>query len=81
MEKKTKFLRFLETLVSLMVLLALLLSGRSHWKSQAPALTDLPPLTEFEEGNSKMESILYRMLHISINRGIEKAKWKMAVFG
>jgi hypothetical protein len=74
MEKKTKFLRFLETLVSLMVLLALLLSGRSHWKSQAPALTDLPPLTEFEEGNSKMESILYRMLHISINRGIEKAK-------
>ncbi len=74
MKNKRKHDRFLSTSVLLFVLLTLLLPSLSQWESEAPALTDLPPFTEHEEGSSKMESVLYRMLHIYINQGIEKAK-------
>jgi hypothetical protein len=74
MKNKTKLFRFLGISVFLFGLLALLLPGLRIWESKAPALTDLPPFTEYEEGTSKMESVLYRMLQIYINQGIEKAK-------
>jgi subtilisin family serine protease len=74
MKNKTKFSRFFGAAVFLFGLLALLLPGLIHWESEAPALTDLPPFTEYEEGIPKMESVLYRMLQIYINQGIKKAK-------
>jgi hypothetical protein len=74
MKNKTKFSRFLGISVFLFGLLVLLLPGLRYWESEAPALTDLPPFTEFEEGSPNMESVLYRVLQIYINQGIEKAK-------
>jgi len=74
MKNKTKFFRLFGTSVFLFGLLALLLSGLRNWESEAPALTDLPPFTEYENGTPKMESVLYRVLQIHINQGIEKAK-------
>jgi len=74
MKNKTKFSQFLFVAIFLFSPLALLLPGLMHWESEDPSFTDLPPLTEYEEGTPKMESVLYRMLEIYINQGIEKAK-------
>jgi hypothetical protein len=68
------FIRAFGISVFLFGLLALLLPGLRNWESEAPASTDLPPFTEYEEGTPKMESVLYRMLQIYLNQGIEKVK-------
>jgi len=74
MKKKTKSHRILWTSFLFFGLSAVLLPGLVQWKADAPDLTDLPPFTEYEQGTPKMESVLYQMLKIYINQGIDEAK-------
>jgi subtilisin family serine protease len=72
--KNKNFHRIFWSTILFMALSTVFLPGIIQWTSSAPEITDLPPLLVHQESSPKMESVLYRLVQMYQNQGLETAR-------